>query len=224
MIGRCFDIGNATRAALARFIEHGDARRSGDTAEHSSGNGSIMRLAPVPIRYLGLFPDSIGELARLADESSLTTHASEQCRSACRYMALVLAGLMHGLDRDEVLAADWAPLRQLEQEAPLHPAIAEIAGGSFRRRNPPEIKGSGWVVKSLEASLWAFHRASTFEEAVLLGVNLGDDADTTGAICGQFAGAHWGNAGIPIRLRDGLVRRDLIEVAIGGLAVGAPAS
>ena len=141
--GRCFDIGNATRAALARFIEHGDARRSGDTAEHSSGNGSIMRLAPVLIRYLGLFPDSIGELARLADESSLTTHASEQCRSACRYMALVLAGLLHGLDRDEVLAVDWAPLRQLQQVAPLHPAIAGIAAGSFRRRNPPEIKVQG---------------------------------------------------------------------------------
>jgi ADP-ribosyl-[dinitrogen reductase] hydrolase len=81
--------------------------------ERSSGNGSIMRLAPVPTRYVKLFPDSIDEPARLATESSLTTHASEHCCSACRYMVLVLAGLLHGIDRDEVFAPDWRPLVQL---------------------------------------------------------------------------------------------------------------
>jgi len=148
--GRCFDIGIATQSALSRFAQHGDAYRSGDTSERSSGNGSIMRLAPVPMRYVQLFPDSIGELARLAAETSLPTHASEQCLSACRYMAIVLAGLLHGIDRDEVLAPDWPPLSQLAELAPLHPAVAEVAAGSFRHRQPPEIKGSGWVVQSLE--------------------------------------------------------------------------
>ena len=218
VVARCFDIGNATRAALSHFMQHGDARRSGDTAEHASGNGSIMRLAPVPIRYYELFPDSVEELARLADESSLPTHASDQCRSACRYMAIVLAGLMHGLDRDEILAADWAPLLQLQRAAALHPAIAEVAAGSFRCRQPPDINGSGWVVKSLEAALWAFHKAESFEDAVLAAVNLGDDADTTGAVCGQFAGAYWAESRIPQRWRDSLARRDLIETALRGIA------
>jgi ADP-ribosyl-[dinitrogen reductase] hydrolase len=108
----------------------------------------------------------------------------------------------------------WAPLLQLQKAAALHPAVAEVAAGSFRRRQPPEIKGTGWVVKSLEAALWAFHRADSFEDAVLTAVNLGDDADTTGAVCGQFAGAYWGESGIPQRWRDGIARRDLIEKAI----------
>jgi ADP-ribosyl-[dinitrogen reductase] hydrolase len=73
------------------------------------------------------------------------------------------------------------------------------------------------VVKSLEASLWAFHDADTFEEAVLRAVNLGDDADTTGAICGQLAGAFWGESGIPQSLRSGLARMDMIEAALDGL-------
>ena len=103
---------------------------------------------------------------------------------------------------------------------PLHPLIHEIAQGSFRQKQPPTIQGSGWVVKSLEASLWAFHDASNFDEAVLRAVNLGDDADTTGAICGQLAGAYWGESGISESLRAGLARMDMIEGALTGI-VGA---
>src|SRR4029077_9416916 len=82
---------------------------------------------------------------------------------------------------------------------------------------PPAIQGSGWVVKSLEASLWAFHNADNFEEAILRAVNLGDDADTTGAICGQLAGAYWGESNIPDSLRSGLARVDMLENALAGL-------
>jgi ADP-ribosyl-[dinitrogen reductase] hydrolase len=97
--------------------------------------------------------------------------------------------------------------------------IQEIAHGSFRHKQPPAIEGSGWVVKSLEASLWAFHDADTFEEAVLKAVNLGDDADTTGAICGQLAGAFWGESQIPESLRFGLARMDMLENALAGIIV-----
>lgn len=72
-------------------------------------------------------------------------------------------------------------------------------------------------MKSLEVTLWAFHHASTFEEAVLRAVNLGDDADTTGAVCGQLAGAFWGEERIPASLRSGLARIDLIEGALSGI-------
>jgi ADP-ribosyl-[dinitrogen reductase] hydrolase len=214
VIGRCFDIGITTRIALNKYLGNKNALESGDASERASGNGSIMRLAPVPIRYVDLYPHNVYKLARLAEESSLPTHASEQCLSACRYLALVLAALIHGEDRDQVLAPDWKPLQQLNDIKPLHPLIQEISQGSFRQKQPPEIKGSGWVVKSLEASLWAFHNADSFSEAVLKAVNLGDDADTTGAICGQLAGAYWGESQIPESLRSGLARMDLLNAAL----------
>ena len=88
--------------------------------------------------------------------------------------------------------------------------IEGTARGTFLRREPPEIRGTGYVVQSLEAALWAFSRAWNFRDAVLLAVNLGDDADTTGAICGQLAGAHYGYDGIPPEWREGLAKRDLI--------------
>ena len=219
--GLCFDIGATTSSALARFEETDDARHSGDPSPHASGNGSIMRLAPVPIRYANLFPDDLEELVRYFIESSLPTHASHQCLSACAYFGLVLCGLIHGIDRAEVLAPDWRPLRQLRELHALHHEIAEVAVGSFREKKSPAIVGSGYVVKSLEAALWAFHDARDFREAVLRAVNLGDDADTTGAICGQLAGAYWGELGIPREWWEGLARREMIEKALSGLGVPA---
>jgi ADP-ribosyl-[dinitrogen reductase] hydrolase len=213
----CFDIGFTTRSGLIQFLKTGDARTSGDPSEHASGNGSIMRLAPVPIRYADLFPDRLDELVRHLVESSLPTHASPQCMSACAYMGVVLCGLIHGLHRDEVLSPDWRPLQRLREIHGLHAEVDAVAQGSFRQKQPPEIAGSGYVVKSLEAALWAFHDANDFRQAVLRAVNLGDDADTTGAVCGQLAGACWGEAGIPVEWRDGLASPEMIEKALQGL-------
>lgn len=146
------------------------------------------------------------------------------CGDVRRYIALVLYGLMHGLNRDEVLSPDWERLSVLRAAEPLHPAIDEVATGSFRQRQPPQIKGSGYVVRSLEAALWAFHDAADFRDAVLRAVNLGDDADTTGAVCGQFARAYWGESGIPEDWRDKLARRAMIERAVAGLLGGSGGS
>lgn len=215
--GRCFDIGMTVRCALGDFAANRNAFTSGDPSESASGNGSIMRLAPVPIQFHQLYSTQLAELSRLAEESSLPTHPSEQCLSACRYLATVLAALIQGEERDRVLSPDWEPLQKLNEIKPLHPLVQEIAQGSYRQKQPPEIEGSGWVIKSLEASLWAFHNAESFEEAVLRAVNLGDDADTTGAICGQLAGAYWGESNIPESLRSGLARMDLLEQALTGI-------
>jgi ADP-ribosylglycohydrolase len=215
--GRVFDIGTTTVAALQRFQQSGDAWTSGDPSEFASGNGSIMRLAPVPLAYARLFPDRLGDLVTRAVESSRPTHASPQCLSACACLAVALAALVHGLPRESVLDPTWPLWRVLAGLQPLHPEVAEVIGGSFRRKNPPAIQGSGYVVKSLEAALWAFAGAETFREAVLRAVNLGDDADTTGAVCGQLAGAHWGESGIPAEFLSGLTGRELIEHALQGL-------
>lgn len=220
--GNCFDIGMTTQVALATFRRDRDPFKSGLAGERSSGNGSIMRLAPVPIRFHRRLEDDFAEFNRLAEESSITTHASSQCRSACRYLAAVLAALMRGDERETVLRADWAILSRLRQLDPLDPAIDTVASGNFREKALSEIRGSGWVVESLEAALWAFASSSSFAEAVLKAVNLGDDADTTGAVCGQLAGAYWGESGIPASWKAELARRDMIESALTDLLAGSP--
>jgi len=209
--GRVFDIGVTTVRALQQFRETGDPWTSGDPSPRASGNGSIMRLAPVPVAYVRLFPDQLDLLVDRLVESSRPTHASPQCLSACAYFGVLLGGLLHGLPRDQVLDPRWEPARRVHERFPLHPEILEVAQGSFRTRKPPRIHGSGYVVRSLEAALWAFHDADDFRQAVLRAVNLGDDADTTGAVCGQLAGAWFGESGIPAEWRNDLAGKDQIE-------------
>jgi ADP-ribosyl-[dinitrogen reductase] hydrolase len=203
--GQAFDIGVTTAASLRRFEATRDATTSGDSSPLASGNGSIMRLAPVSVAFMHLFPNRNDQLLSRLAESSMTTHASPQCVSACAYMGVVICGLLHGLRRAEVLAPEF--VRTHLRTHHLHPEIEEVAHGSYLRRPPT---GSGYVVRSLEAALWAFHDAVDFREAVLRAVNLGDDADTTGAVCGQLAGAYFGESGIPQEWRDRLGGRAII--------------
>jgi ADP-ribosyl-[dinitrogen reductase] hydrolase len=204
--GKCFDIGNTTRDALVRFERTGEPY-SGSVDKYSAGNGSIMRLAPVPLFFAG-DPEKAIEMS---GESSRTTHGNILCIDACRYLGGLIVGAVNGVGKEVLLSGMYAPVTGYWDRNPLVPEIAEIARGSFKKRNPPAIKGTGYVVRSLEAALWAFHRSSSFEAGCLKAVNLGDDADTTGAVYGQLAGAFYGEGGIREGWRKKIAMRGLIE-------------
>ncbi len=224
--GACFDIGYATDVALTRYVRTGDPY-AGSTAADTAGNGSLMRLAPVPMFFAG---DAAGAI-EMSAQSSRVTHGATEAVDACRYFSGLLVGALNGVDKDSLLASAYSPVENHWVDAPLTKNVAEVAHGSFKQNNPPEsffrdtsylseetrrslrnqtdgvtslIKGSGYVVKSLEAALWAFHKSNDFRDGALLAVNLGDDADTTGAIYGQLAGAYYGYEGIPVNWRQRL--------------------
>ena len=207
--GACFDIGNATASALLRFERTGDPF-SGSTDPHSAGNGSIMRLAPVPMFF---YPNA-EQAVRNASESSRTTHAADECLDACSLYAYMLVKALDGQPKDDILfGADNAVLMQGRS-----PKIHAIAAGEYRDKAEDQIKGSGYVVESLEAALWCFHKTDNFRDAILKAVNLGDDADTTAAVCGQIAGAFYGESGIPADWLDKLYMRDAITAFADRLA------
>jgi ADP-ribosylglycohydrolase/protein-tyrosine phosphatase len=214
--GACFDIGNATREAIQRFEQTGEPY-SGSRNPGKSGNGSIMRLAPVPLFYARgpMYPfaeDIPLEAIERSGQSSKTTHGSQNCIDACRYLGALIMGAANGVDKDYLLSAHYSPsTSNYWEHRPLSEEVFEVAAGSFKHKEPPEIKGSGYVVRSLEAALWAFHKSDTFEEGALLAVNMGDDADTTGAVYGQLAGAYYGEKAIPESWRRRLAHRLLIE-------------
>lgn len=203
--GRCFDIGNTVSRSLGNFVRTGEPF-AGSTDAHSAGNGSLMRLAPVPLYFAS---DPATAIA-MSGESSRTTHGAKTCRDACRYFGGLIVGAIRGAGKEELLRERYAPLDGMWDTTPLCPEIDAVARGSFKQKNPPEIVGSGYVVKSLEAALWAFYRSSDFKEGCLLAVNLGGDADTTGAVYGQIAGAYYGVSDIPESWRKRLAHIDLI--------------
>ena len=207
--GDCFDIGNTVHAALMQFERTGEPR-AGSTDPFSAGNGSLMRLAPVPMYYAGNASLAI----EMSAESSVTTHQTRVCLDACRYYGGLIVAALAGIDKAELLSARYRPSGSQWEEYELIEPIHEIANGSFKERNPPEIAGKGFVVRSLEAALWAFYRSDNFRDGCLLAANLGDDADTTAAIYGQLAGAHYGLAGIPEDWRIKLhMRKEIVDMA-----------
>jgi ADP-ribosyl-[dinitrogen reductase] hydrolase len=156
------------------------------------------------------------ELQAMAVLSSRTTHAAEECLDACRLLAVALERALAGGDKAEVL--DLAAIEVSSQR------LRDIAAGGYRSATRDQVRGTGYVVDSLEAALWCFHQHDTFAGAVLEAANLGDDADTTAAVVGQLAGAFYGVAGIPsawlarvhrgdeiAALADGLLERKLAE-------------
>ncbi len=203
--GACFDIGGTTVSALHRF-EQSHAPFCGPEDVRSAGNGSIMRLAPVPLFY---HRDPRRAIEASA-ESSRTTHGARTCVDACRYLGALIAGALADADKDQLLCERFSPVPGSWQACPLTPEIDAVAAGSFRRKEPPEIRGTGYVVASLEAALWAFAKGGTFREGALLAVNLGDDADTTGAVYGQIAGAYYGETDIPASWLETLHARERI--------------
>ena len=195
--GRCFDIGNTVRGALNRFRMSGNPV-SGATDAYSAGNGSLMRLAPVAIRYW----DDPDQLQEAAARQSRTTHGAAEAVDACVAFAGLLASAIAGTPRTKVLD-------NLEPNSA--GAIGPILAGSWRGKPRDAIRSSGYVAHSLEAALWCVARTGSFAEAVLLAANLGDDADTVAAITGQLAGAIYGRGGIPPSWREQLSQYERIE-------------
>ena len=173
----------------------------------------MMRLAPVPLAYAG-DPEAA---VRLAGKMSRTTHAAPEPVDACRYYSGLILGALAGESKETLLGPRFSPLGDVWPVSALSPKIDEVAAGSFKTRQPPEICGTGYVVRTLEAALWALWNTDDFETGALAAVNLGDDADTTGAIYGQLAGAYYGIGAIPAGWREKLAMSGRILKLADGL-------
>ena len=205
-------IGKTTMRSIFEYKKHGEPF-SKNTNKWSAGNGSIMRLAPVPL----YFSDDALLAVEMSGESSRTTHPLQITIDACKYFGGLIWGAVNKIDKKDLLSAYYSPVNGYFDDHEIVPEIRELASGSFKVKNPPEIKGGGYVVQSLEAALWAFYNSDCYEEGVLKAVNLGDDADTTGAVYGQLAGAYYGIDSIPKRFKDNIMMKELILSYAGKL-------
>jgi len=195
--GRCFDIGKTVSQSLLEYQRSGDPF-SGPTDPMMAGNGSLMRLGPVVLFYHPNREDALNYAA----ESSRTTHGAQECLDACEMMAELLLRALAGQSKEEVLTP-------IEREL-CSATLQSISQMSFRSKSRSDIRASGYVVHCLEAALWCFSRTNSFRDAVLMAANLGEDADTTAAVCGQLAGAHYGAEAIPEPWLGKLVMREEI--------------
>ncbi len=200
--GECFDIGHTTVTALRKFLITNDPF-AGDTNPRSAGNGGIMRLAPIPMFYT----DNIDDVLKHSADSSKTTHGALEAVECAMLFGSQLAAALKCHSKEQILS--------ISTFKPKCSKVIDIQQQRYQDKEIDEIHGTGYVIDSLEASLWCFNQSHSFSEAVLLAANLGDDADTTAAITGQIAGAYYGFDNIPKHWVKKLsMKQDIIELAL----------
>ncbi|MES2663768.1 MAG: ADP-ribosylglycohydrolase family protein [Pseudomonadota bacterium] len=191
--GYCFDIGNTISQALTDFSISGNPY-SGKTGPEYAKNGSLMRLAPIPLFYYHDFDQAI----YYAGESSKTTHGATACIDSCRFYTGLMLGALKGLSKDIILNENFEPFVGCWKKYPLCEEVKVVQQGSYKNKSYHEVFADGTAVNTMEAALWAFYNSSNFKDGAMLAVNLGDDADTVAAIYGMLAGAFYGEQNIPI--------------------------
>ena len=185
MRGKPVDIGNTVRRNLVRYRRTGEVEA--EPSEHDAGNGAAMRVLPVALATLQQDEEQVRAAVR---RQAHVTHNNPVSDAGSEMLTLMTQDLLRGRPRGQVLFTRAMPL---VHEHPLY---------AFRDRrcdNP-----SGYVVDTVKAVLQAFFDTNSFEDCLLDVVNRGGDADTTGAIAGMLAGAHYGLAAIPARWRKAL--------------------
>ena len=211
--GKMVGLGKTCMRSLIRYRVNGKAYTD-VKHEKFSGNGSLMRLAPIAIFYA----NDLDLAVHYAGLSSATTHGSPIAVDSCRYFAYLIVHLLRGTTKEDLYSDGFREKTyKYFHKNVLHYALIPIVNGVFIDKTEDEIFTSGYVIHSLEASLWCFYHTDSFEEAILKAVNLGNDADTVGAITGQLAGVYYGVDGISKDLLLGLKQLKLIENIIDRL-------
>lgn len=191
--GNVFDIGSTTRKAIDRYAITGDHRTCGQSSETSNGNGSLMRCLPASLWLLEQADD---DLIRRAGEVSALTHAHPRSQMACAWHALwCRAALNHG----GLFEVQRSVNEALDEHLPDadRSAFARISSGGVLRLPRRQVSSDGYVISTLEASLWCLAHQRTYAETVLAAVNLGGDTDTTAAVVGGMAGWWYGIQAVP---------------------------
>lgn len=211
--GRVFDIGIATREAIYKISKGYKPVLCGGTSEYDNGNGSLMRILPL-LFYIKNLP--IERRFDITKEVSSITHAHIRSILACFIYLEFLLEILNGSEKFQAYQKMKSTVRNFLDnngncsQDELY-KFERILNNNIYDYEEAKISSSGYVLHSLEASLWSFLNSESYSEAVLKAVNLGEDTDTTGAITGGIAGIYYGFENIPEEWVAELVRKEDIE-------------
>ncbi|WP_265426681.1 ADP-ribosylglycohydrolase family protein [Chryseobacterium sp. YIM B08800] len=211
--GRLFDIGGTTRHSIARLIKGESARFSGNIFEEDNGNGSLMRT--LPLAFYLKDEENIEKLYQVVKEVSSITHGHFRSVFACFIYVIFALELIKGKDKKEAYHHTQIVSLKFAENQGFNPKevrlFDRVLKNDISKYDEDTISSGGYVLHSLEASLWCFLNSESYSEAVLKAVNLGEDTDTTGAITGGIAGIYYGFENIPEEWIAELVRKEDIE-------------
>jgi ADP-ribosyl-[dinitrogen reductase] hydrolase len=193
------DIGLTTRAAIDALRRGFDWREAGShvsgfASGNAAGNGAVMRCAPIALRFRTDKP----RLITASRDTARITHADRRCQSAAVAVNEMIAHLLEGGAIADLPAVVLPDIVDPEVVTALQKA------GDLPRE---KVRSGGFVIDTMQASLWSLKQTDSLEAAVILAVSLGADTDTTGAVTGALAGAAYGASAIPSRWLEPLQHR-----------------
>lgn len=211
--GKLFDIGGTTRHSIARLIKGESARFSGNIFEEDNGNGSLMRI--LPLAFYLKDEENIEKLYQTVKEVSSITHGHFRSVFACFIYVIFAIELIKAKNNKEAYAYTQKIALEFAENQDFNPKEIQlfdrVLKNDISEYHEDTISSGGYVLSSLEASLWCFLNSESYSEAVLKAVNLGEDTDTTGAITGGIAGIYYGFENIPEEWVEVLARKKDIE-------------
>lgn len=220
--GEVFDVGGTTYQAINRLRQGEHPEHAGLIDENSNGNGSLMRILPVGLYY---FSSPIKKLLDHAHRASALTHRHPRCQMACGFYCAMVSALLEGVTPKEAYSEAIQATRTFYERPPYSEEQSEfkrIISGDISTLPESEIGSSGYVIETLEASIWCLCNTASYDEAVLRAVNLGGDTDTTATVTGGLAGVCYGVDGIPGKWLEQLARRADLEVLFEHFVTNAP--
>ncbi len=210
--GELFDIGITTSRALQKVMVGVKPALAGGADESSSGNGSLMRSLPYA------FVDDIKKSIFNMTMENRITHRNSICSYCCMFYVKMMRALLEGKDKFEAVKDGAAYLKygwRITDSDDDHEAEWEwfklLFKADFAALPESEIKSTGYVLSTLEASIWCFLNTDNYKDAVLKAVNLGGDTDTIAAITGGLAGLYYGYDNIPSNWCEKIAGQHLIN-------------
>ncbi|BAY75777.1 ADP-ribosylation/crystallin J1 [Nostoc linckia NIES-25] len=212
--GDVFDIGQTTHTALMRLKQGVVPHQAGGKVENSNGNGSLMRILPMAYCHRSL---TLSELIARVHDVSAITHAHARSQMACGIYISIAVSLLEGADLQTAYLQglqDIQPIYSAREFLLEKPHFGRVFSGEIAKLPVEEINSGGYVIDTLESSLWCLLNSSSYSEAVLKAVNLGGDTDTTAAVTGGLAGIYYGVENIPQQWINQIARKqDIIYLA-----------
>lgn len=211
--GRVFDIGIATRQSIYKISKGYSPQLCGGISEFDNGNGSLMRILPL-LFYIKDLPVE-QRFDRIKEVSSIT-HGHIRSVISCFIYLEYLIEILNETEKLEAYQRIQLTVKNFLDQNPICSQnemdhFDRVLNHNIFEYEKEKISSSGYVLHTLEASLWCFFNSENYAEAVLKAVNLGEDTDTTGAITGGLAGIYYGFENIPQEWVDELVRKEDIE-------------
>lgn len=208
--GETFDVGYTCFNAIINYRDNKtNVTECGLADEYSNGNGSLMRIHPFALMVY-YNKHKYPNWENIIEQASALTHAHERSKLACKIYTMVLFAILDNPSKNAVSVALKQAYNQY-YENPEHNHFERLFLDDFHKLASDKIKSTGYVIDTLEASIWCLMNTDSYKECVLTAVNLGEDTDTVAAIAGSLAGALYGFDSIPEDWRNTLKRIEYIE-------------